>query len=67
MIFRNCMKVYDPKETKNVMMLCNGNSFDELFRKLIFSLSKHIYDSPNYLFSIIVNSTFFYTCAIARH
>ena len=31
-IFRNFMKVYDPKETKNVNMQCNVNTFDEIFR-----------------------------------
>ena len=52
--FRNVMKVYDPTETKSIMVLCNINSFDEIFRKLIFSLRKCIYESPVSLVSIIV-------------
>ena len=61
------MKINDPKETKNVMALCNIDAFEIIFRKLIYSFRVRIYKSNNILVNTIVNSTYFYTCATAAH
>ena len=45
--FLETMKINDANETKNVMMVCNADTSDIIFRKLIYYFRTYFYESNN--------------------
>ncbi len=57
----------DYKEITNIMVDNNVDTFNVIYRKLIFSFRKRVYNTDNVLITTVVNSMFFYNSAITKH
>ena len=59
-IYRNLMGISDWHQTKMSMVMYGVKTYNEVQRKLVYSLHKRVMDSHNSIISAITNSLFFY-------